>query len=370
MRKVALLGFLAVFYLAVSLAVFGQSVSASGSLTYEYPIKTPPGAGGMAPSLSLVYDSAMGNGILGMGWAIKGLSAITRDPTYQITFNDDLDHFLYDGQKLVKGADGLYQTKTETFLRIQFVYPNSTASYWTVTDKRGRTIYFGDSSDSHVDAVGRPGRARVWAESRLQDTMGNYITVTYNNETSTGAYYPDRILYTKNDTNQPLLFNAINFSYEPRADAFSTYMPSGVNTNERLRWVSVLCGVNASGTNGTLVRKYSLDYRYSISTGRTQLVSIREYGNDGNWPSPGLVAGYAVTGTAGPETRFSWGPADERNIPGLFLSQRWATQQGGYWDGQRWMIADVNGDGLPDLINVFNDNGSTSVDVHLSTGTG
>ncbi|AXF85214.1 Serralysin B [Ephemeroptericola cinctiostellae] len=53
-----------------------------------------------------------------------------------------------------------------------------------------------------------------------------------------------------------------------------------------------------------------------------------------------------------------------------FQAQRWETKAGSFWDTQKWLSADVNGDGKADLINIFNDNGSTSVDVHISTGTG
>ena len=53
-----------------------------------------------------------------------------------------------------------------------------------------------------------------------------------------------------------------------------------------------------------------------------------------------------------------------------FEIQRWETKAGGFWDAQQWSTADVNGDGKADLINVFNDNGLMSVDVHVNTGTG
>jgi Ca2+-binding RTX toxin-like protein len=46
--------------------------------------------------------------------------------------------------------------------------------------------------------------------------------------------------------------------------------------------------------------------------------------------------------------------------------QRWATQQGGFWDQQKWLSGDFNNDGRDDMANVFNDNGKTSIDVHLS----
>ena len=53
---------------------------------------------------------------------------------------------------------------------------------------------------------------------------------------------------------------------------------------------------------------------------------------------------------------------------GNFDIQRWATKQGGFWDGQKWLSGDFNGDGVTDLTNVFNDGGETSIDVHLSDG--
>ncbi len=51
-----------------------------------------------------------------------------------------------------------------------------------------------------------------------------------------------------------------------------------------------------------------------------------------------------------------------------FYHQRWATQQGGYWDGMVWNIGDFNGDGMVDLIKHWNDNGTFTADVHYSTG--
>jgi hypothetical protein len=51
-----------------------------------------------------------------------------------------------------------------------------------------------------------------------------------------------------------------------------------------------------------------------------------------------------------------------------FTMGRWATQLGGFWDAQKWLAGDFDGDGHDDLANVFNDLGVTSIDVHRSTG--
>jgi len=52
-----------------------------------------------------------------------------------------------------------------------------------------------------------------------------------------------------------------------------------------------------------------------------------------------------------------------------FSMARWATRQSGYWDAQKWLSGDFNGDGKHDFSKVFNDNGLATIDVHLSNGT-
>jgi len=56
------------------------AVSSTGEATYSLPLLVPPGRAGMQPSLSVRYDSSAGDGPLGKGFSIAGLSAITRCP--------------------------------------------------------------------------------------------------------------------------------------------------------------------------------------------------------------------------------------------------------------------------------------------------
>jgi hypothetical protein len=45
--------------------------------------------------------------------------------------------------------------------------------------------------------------------------------------------------------------------------------------------------------------------------------------------------------------------------------QRWATRQGGFWDAQKWLTGDFNGNGKTDFTKVWGDGGYGSIDVHL-----
>ncbi|MFN6500503.1 MAG: S8 family serine peptidase [Nostoc sp. DedQUE01] len=54
---------------------------------------------------------------------------------------------------------------------------------------------------------------------------------------------------------------------------------------------------------------------------------------------------------------------------GSFTIERWATQQGGFWNSQKWLVGDFNGDGRDDLAKVFSDANQASIDVHLSNGS-
>ena len=74
------------FFLVVLLAaisVYATEVDISGNLNHTIKIEVPPGTMGIAPRLSITYNSAANspsdNGMLGLGFRLNGLPSIKRD---------------------------------------------------------------------------------------------------------------------------------------------------------------------------------------------------------------------------------------------------------------------------------------------------
>lgn len=59
-----------------------------------------------------------------------------------------------------------------------------------------------------------------------------------------------------------------------------------------------------------------------------------------------------------------------RNTGAGFEHERWATRQGGHWSGQAFVAGDFDGDGTDDILKVFQDAGTTSVDIFLGGPAG
>src|SRR5262245_6093117 len=189
----------------------GFRVTESGAAEYRIPIRVPPGIAGMEPKLALVYNSQAGNGLLGVGWNLEGLSSITRCPRTMAQDGvrgginyDANDRFCLDGQRLMVisgtyGADGAeYRTERESFSKvISYGNAGSGPAWFKAWTKSGQIIEYGNTADSRSEAQGKTA-VRVWAVNKVSDTKGNYLTVSYTEDNAIGDFRPSRIDYTGN----------------------------------------------------------------------------------------------------------------------------------------------------------------------------
>ena len=231
-------------------------VSPSGAATYTVPIGVSPGIAGVAPNLSLVYNSQGGDGIAGQGWELSGLSSIYRCPLTRtkdgynrpMTMGDQVwaavdanggdDGFCLDGRRLYRQqsfdtSDGWgYEAEQKDFSRVVRHF-GGTYEYFTVVTKAGEVRYYGRGAQSLVTLPSHNGLApavpAVWALDRVMDGWGNYYDLHYNNDSSdfaarglivTDMYYTGHVASTAGTSGTGAggtvdTFNAIHFGYDP-----------------------------------------------------------------------------------------------------------------------------------------------------------
>ncbi len=184
-------------------------VSESGSAVCQLPLTAPAGTSGMAPKLSLGYNSQGSNGPLGVGWSLNGLSAITRcratqaqDGLIDAVDFDAHDRFCLDGERLMAvegeyGAEGtVYYTEQHTFQKIVSLLNSETKMpQFKAWMKTGLILEYGFTADSSVEAQDRKD-VMIWAVNKILDTKGNYLSASYDENNENGEYYPKRIDYT------------------------------------------------------------------------------------------------------------------------------------------------------------------------------
>jgi RHS repeat-associated protein len=245
-------------------------VSPTGAATYTVPIAIPPGVAGMAPNLSLVYNSQGGDGLAGQGWELAGLSAIHRCPRTKVRDGyarpivmDSLDQgagvetdgLCLDGQPLFEDPPGSGQFRTEKldFSKIERLTGNA----YRVTTKSGEQRYYGLNFDARVrlpmgtlDPVNAPASGldyAIWALDRVADVWGNYYDVTYNDNARDDLSHGFRVTairYTAHMTPgapgpDVLPFYGISFGYEDRPDVrWMRVGPSRIPRNSRLKTIT------------------------------------------------------------------------------------------------------------------------------------
>jgi hypothetical protein len=119
---------------------------------------------GLAPKLSLDYNSGAGNGMVGLGWALNGLPCITRDPTNGISYNGT-DTYIGSNGDLIKQSDGTYHYQSENYSRIQ---PSSSTAgdgpqYWVETTVDGTQYYYGqyDSNSTSANVIAQQSQGKA-----------------------------------------------------------------------------------------------------------------------------------------------------------------------------------------------------------------
>ncbi len=302
------------------------NVSPTGAATYSIPIEMPPGISAMQPNLSIVYNSQSGNGLLGMGFDLGGLSQITRTPKNMYYDNEisivDFNKpqpacnatFSLDGNRLSQVNQHRYKTTIETFSDI--VFDNS---HWTVHTKDGKRLEYSFTTDVEAMPI-------AWRLNKITDVNGNSLVYNYGKQN--GESWLDSINYTNNSILGLQGTNTVLLIYEDRYDYTNEIYPGfipnslvsgGLKQSKRLKQINVL-------QNNIIQRSYTFSYDNGGLCSR--LVQIEVTSN----------------GKAMLPIRFFWGVKDNYKIVSIDTVLNKALEK------KQLMTADFNGDNLSDVL--------------------
>jgi RHS repeat-associated protein len=332
------------------------SVDATGNASYNLPIVVPPGTAGMQPELALAYNSGGGNGHVGVGWGMGGLSVITRCPptpgqdagSVDGIDYDAGDRFCLDGQRLIVisgtyGTNGAeYRTEIDQFAQIHsfgaVAAPGSGPQYFRIRTKAGRILYYGNTADSAVEVGPGQTTIRAWALNKVEDIVGNYMTFSYQDQSLQTDVEPQQITYTMHNTaGGAAAFARVLFEYEAR-EAYGPIYQGGwpiTNTTRRLKSIKTEAiqrdPVSGASLGWALVRDYRLGYGTGTA-GVSRLTSVQEC---------------PVAGACLPPTTFGWwGTSSAPTLAATTVS--WPA--GAVNANGAPLLGDFNGDGRTDLL--------------------
>ena len=308
----------------------GNGNVASAGATYSIELAIPPGTNGVTPAVSINYHSMAGNGVLGQGWDIGGLSKIARSARNMYFDNEtnpvvmtNSDRFVLDGTRLIAKAGNYgepnttYGTESENFATITSKSTQGNGPQWfEVTTKDGVKMEYGNTPDSRL--TGQFATVLTWALSRILYPDGNYITFKY--KSGGFALLIEEINYTGNSAQGLTPYNQVKFDYKIRT-----------------------IDENAGFENDTKVEsKYLLDKITTKAEGATVRSYQFNYGHDNINSYLKEVIESGTDGTQLNATIFKYGnpPADFSTV----------TTDGYDYPSSTTITGDFNADGLTDFL--------------------
>lgn len=229
-----------------------QGIS-NGALTYTVPIEVYPGKNGLTPKISINYNSMMKSSCMEIGWFLGGLSSIdlVNNNLYYDSSTSPSELSFYgssyvlDGTRLIRVTGETYDFQSETgLINVKAILDVSNKiKYFKVFHPNGIIAIYGfEANNTHQV---------IYPLTKMEDIFGNTIEFIYH--TRTNVYDISEIKYGGN--NNSAHFASIKFSYDnkrSREDQYSFGLT--LSSDKRVSKIETFF-------NNTLQKTYDITYQ-------------------------------------------------------------------------------------------------------------
>lgn len=327
-----------------------------GSMRYSISINTPAGRLGMAPDFTLSYSSSAPAGLLGVGWSMQ-TPTIERMTSRGIPNYDRDDLFAADGgtelaRVVSEGDRQVYRERFEkSFKRYTWHEPgeDGTQGYFTAESPDGSIEYYGAIEDGTYEESARSGDSSlgvsIYHLVEKVDPYGNRVRYHYNRDGSQRALL-SRVEWMFHEGTP--MYSA-TLDYELRPDLLSDCGAGYEDVlMERLSGIKIFMGEE-------LLREAKLTYQIpSLSGGLSRLQKVERWGVGGE-----------TGGLKDPlEPSFDYQRALGVECSGASCALPQIVSMGSLSGGGSLAsgsatLVDINGDGLPDVLDTSQNSAHT-----------
>ena len=241
----------------------GLQGGSDGSASCGITLKVPEGVKGMAPELSLRYESGSGWGLVGKGWNISGIESISVDTRFGLPEYNGKDTYIVDGSRVKYEGNEWVKERERGYERIENAWverrSGNEGNYFKITGKDGREKVYGKEVWS---GKGKGAKYQYYLDSE-RDSFGNEIRYEYEKEDGADGQgvLLKRIIYGKEKERK------VKIEYEGRKDKRLDGRGKYVRREEK-RIASIEMSVGAR-----VVRRYGFEYREN-EMGESLLVKL------------------------------------------------------------------------------------------------
>ena len=225
---------------------------------------------------------------------------------------------------------------------------NGEKQYFGFNGDTGITDNHTASNDGRLSIIST-NFASQWKLSRVEDLNGNYYSIYYDEDTSNTMLYPKKVIYTKNESSAINNYRAVEILYnENNSYPYSHLVVNHEGKVETHRIANLISNIKVyvdtdiDGDSGKIYRQYEFIYDVSPNSSEKRLKEIKRLGNDldndstGDLPADSSESVYT----------FDW---EANTGSALFHQQTMSTGSTSHFSFN-YETGDFNGDGLTDII--------------------